>query len=270
MYFAIAGAVYFAEVFEWDCALVKWDQQVGDSYQRPGWPNIFGTDILGRSVFRKTLYGAKISLTVALCASLVSLVIGVTLGTVAGYYRGFLDDIIVWIYSTLSMIPWVILVMAFAIVLREKTVFGIKLTGITGVYLAIGLSGWVSVCRLIRAEIIKIKESHYVLAACACGCSGARIIVVHLIPNVLHIIIITFSLRFVRFIHMEVILGFLGLGETTRPGWGVMINDARMELARGCWWQMTAAAGAIFLISLALNIFADELRDCLDPKLRAQ
>ncbi|HIJ67450.1 MAG TPA: ABC transporter permease subunit, partial [Planctomycetes bacterium] len=92
----------------------------------------------------------------------------------------------------------------------------------------------------------------------------------HLLPNVFHIVIINFSLRFVGFIHAEVILSFLGLGEADRPSWGAMINDARIELSRGVWWQMTAATIAIFFLSLALNIFGDALRDSLDPKLRTR
>jgi peptide/nickel transport system permease protein len=131
-----------------------------------------------------------------------------------------------------------------------------------------GLTSWVGICRLIRGEIIKRKESEYVLAARATGCSNRRIIFRHLLPNVFHIIIINLSLRFVGFIHAEVILSFLGLGETDKPSWGAMIDSARAELARDVWWEMTAATAAIFLLSLALNLFGDALRDCLDPKLR--
>jgi len=208
------------------------------------------------------------SITVALFASLISIAIGVPLGAIAGFFRGWVDEVIVWMYSTLSSIPYIILLMAFAVVLRDKVIFGVKLQGITTVYLAMGLTSWVGICRLIRAEIIKRKESEYVLAGVACGFSRARIIFRHLLPNVFHVVIIHFSLRFVSFIHAEVILSFLGLGETERPSWGAMINDARVELSRGVWWQMAAATLAIFIISLTLNIFGDALRDSLDPKLR--
>jgi peptide/nickel transport system permease protein len=160
--------------------------------------------------------------------------------------------------------------LAFALVLRDKTIFGYKLTGITAVYLAIGLTSWVGICRLIRGEVIKHKNREYVLAAISYGCSRWRIIFKHLLRNVSHLVIIDFSLRFVAFIHAEVILSFLGLGEMERPSWGAMINDARIELSRGVWWQMAAATAAIFFISLALNIFGDALRDSLDPKLRVQ
>ena len=268
LYLGLAAFIYIAEVSGWDIEMFQWDDQVGDSYQSPSAEHPFGTDIFGLSVLRKTMYGAKTSITVALCASLISLAIGVPLGAIAGYFRGFVDDIIVWVYSTLSSIPYILLVLAFAVVLQNKTIFGVNLRGITTVYLAIGLTSWVGICRLIRGEIIKRKESEYVLAARSYGCSTTRIIFKHLLPNVFHVIIINFSLRFVGFIHAEVILSFLGLGETDRPSWGAMINDARIELSRGFWWQMAAATIAIFFVSLALNIFSDALRDALDPKLR--
>ena len=270
IYFSLAGFVYLAEFFNWQVGPTKWAEEVSEQYHPPSRDNIFGTDIFGQSVWRKTLYGAKISITVALCASFISIFIGVPLGAIAGYFRGFVDEIIVWLYSTLSSVPGLLLILAFAVVLRDKTLFGYKLAGITSVYLAIGLTSWVGICRLIRGEVIKHKEREYVLAAKSYGCSDTRIIFRHLIPNVFHLVIIDFSLRFVSFIHAEVILSFLGLGEPTRPSWGAMINDARIELSRGVWWQMVAATLAIFFISLALNIFGDALRDCLDPKLKTE
>ncbi len=287
-YFALAGTVYVDEFLKENYPgytgldLFKWSESVGPSYQSPmqdytwmpeggaeqtGW-TFFGTDFLGQSTWRKMLYGAKTSITVAICASLISLLIGVPLGAIAGYVRGKTEDIIVWLYTTLDTIPYILLVMAFAVVLRDKTIFGIEIRGITSVYLAMGLTSWVSICRLIRGETLKRKESEYVLAARAIGCSNSRIIFTHLLPNMFHIIIINFSLRFVSFIHAEVILSFLGLGENDRPSWGAMIDAARTELARNVWWEMAAATLAIFILSMALNIFGDALRDCLDPKLR--
>lgn len=282
-YLALAAFEWIAEARKWESpALIRWNEIVGPSYQKPMVPyewttadgkveirrEWMGTDFMGRSTFRRALYGAKTSITVALFASLISLAIGVPLGAAAGYFRGWLDELIIWLISTLSTIPYLLLLMAFAVVLRDKTVFGLELRGITSVYLAMGLTSWVGICRLIRGEFIKRKESEYVLAARATGCSNARIIFSHLLPNVFHIIIIDLSLRFVHFIHAEVILSFLGLGETDKPSWGAMIDAARAELARDVWWEMTAATIAIFLLSLALNLFGDALRDCLDPKLR--
>ena len=283
VYFVLAGMIFLNDVFDWNLKVFQWNQIVGPSYQGPldsyEWTPegqtevrtgkaLFGTDFMGQSTLRKTVYGAKTSITVALCASFISLLIGVPLGAIAGYFRGWVDDVIVWFYTTLGTIPYILLVMAFAVVLRDRNIFGWEIRGITAVYLAIGLTSWVGICRLIRGEIIKRKESEYVLAARALGCSNSRIIFRHLLPNVFHVIIINFSLRFVSFIHAEVILSFLGLGETDKPSWGGMIDAARTELARNVWWEMAAATVAIFFISLALNIFGDALRDCLDPKLR--
>lgn len=276
-YALLTGFICVTELTGWEVGPTKWDQKVGNEYEPPSAKNIMGTDFLGRSVFRKTLYGTKTSITVAFWASVISIAIGVPLGAAAGYFRGFIDEIIVWLYTTLSSIPYILLILAFALVLKDKKLslewagLGVvKLGGITTVYLAIGLTSWVGLCRLIRGEVIKHKNREYILAAKSYGCSNLRIIFRHLVPNVFHLVIINFSLRFVSFIQAEVILSFLGLGEKNRPSWGAMIDTARLDLPKGYWWEMTAATVAIFFISMALNLFGDALRDSLDPKLRIQ
>jgi peptide/nickel transport system permease protein len=246
-YLLLVGFIYTAELFDCQFELIKWDTKVGSEYEPPGAENVFGTDFLGRSVLRKALYGAKVSITVAFWASVISLVIGVPLGAIAGYFRGFIDEIIVWLYTTLSSIPYILLILAFALVLKGKTI-NLEWAGLGTIEL----------------------EREYILAAKSYGCSNSRIIFKHLIPNVFHLVIISFSLRFVSFIQAEVILSFLGLGEKNRPSWGAMIDTARLDLPKGYWWEMTAATVGIFFISLALNIFGDALRDALDPKLRVQ
>jgi peptide/nickel transport system permease protein len=279
----------------------NWEESVGTSYQTPPWIEIltsgkgsffeklasavkeswqqpaliFGTDIFGQSVLRKAVYAAKTSLTVAFLASIISIVIGLPLGAIAGYFGKWVDDFVVWLYSTLSSIPYILLILAFAFVLKDKVLFdgtrwATPLSGITAVYLAIGLTSWVGLCRLIRGEVIKHKNRDYVSAARAFGATNLHIIFRHIVPNVFHLVIIDFSLRFVSFIHAEVILSFLGLGSKEMPSWGVMIDDARLELGRGVWWQMAAATLAIFLISLSLNLVGDALRDALDPKLKGR
>ena len=269
--------VYIADWTKLDVSILNWSESVGSAHEKPNSNNVFGTDFMGRSVLRKTVYGAKVSITVAFWASVISITIGVPLGAVAGYYRGFIDDIIVWLYTTLSSIPYILLILAFALVFKQKqldfTWLGlghVQFGGITTVYLAIGLTSWVGICRLVRGEVIKHKEQEYILAAKSYGCSDGRIILRHLIPNVFYIVIVSFSLRFVSFIQAEVILSFLGLGEKDSPSWGAMIDAARLDLPKGYWWEMTAATVAIFIISLALNIFGDALRDALDPKLRSR
>ena len=269
VYFLVALILLVADLAGSRIGSARWSEQVGPSYSPPSGSYLFGTDMLGRSVLRKTLYGARVSVTVALAASVISILIGVPLGAAAGYLGGALDRIIVWLYSTLGSIPYIILIIAFAVVLRDKTVLGYKLAGLPAVCLAMGITSWVGISRLVRAEIIKLKHAEYVLAAVSYGCGAWRIIFGHLLPNISHLVIAQVSVRFVSFVHSEVILGFLGLGHATRPSWGAMINDARLELARGVWWQMAAAALAVFVLCLALNIFADALSEALDPKLRS-
>lgn len=257
-------AVTIAVALGWHAT--DWRHVVGERYQAPTRQTPFGTDIHGQSVWRKTVYGAKTSLTVAFVASAISIGIGLPLGAIAGYFGRRIDDLIVWLYSTIESIPHILLILAFAVVLRGQ------LEGLSAVYLAIGLTSWVGLCRLIRGEVIKHRQRDYVTAAKAFGGSDLYIIFRHIVPNVFHLVIIDFSLRFVGFIHVEVILSFLGLGVKDEPSWGQMINDARNELSHVpmVWWQLTAATFAILIISLALNIFGDALRDALDPKLKGR
>lgn len=282
IYVVAAMFVYVAELgvdrLNWSIPILNYNERVGGDNESPSWRHPFGTDYKGRSVLRKTFYGVKISMTVAFFASLISIAIGVPLGAMAGYFRGWVDELIVWLFTTLSSIPYILLILAFALVLKDKSLtmpwphggLTVEFAGITSVYLAMGLTSWVGICRLIRGEVMKHKEREYVLAAKSYGCGSGRIIGRHLLPNVFHIVIINFSLQFVGFIQAEVILSFLGLGEKNRPSWGVMIDDARLTLTRGFWWEMAAATAAIFIISLALNTFGDRLRDALDPKLRTE
>ncbi|MEA1928183.1 MAG: ABC transporter permease [Candidatus Auribacterota bacterium] len=230
----------------------------------------FGTDIYGRDVFAKTIYGTRVAVTVALIAAVLAGFIGLVLGLLAGYFGGWIDDVITWMYSTVQSIPYILLILAFAFVLQDKELsfwsWEFKIRGIKAVYLALGLTGWVGLCRLIRGEVIKHRDRDYVISSRSQGASSLRIIFRQILPNVFHLVIITFSLSFIGYIHAEVILSFLGLGVKNVPSWGVMIDDSKLELFRGVWWQLAAATGAIFCISLTLHIFGDTLRDALDPR----
>jgi len=240
----------------------SWGVEIGSSYKEPNfsdWRLWFGTDIFGRSVVLKTLYGAYISMTVGLLSSLIALPIGVVLGAAAGYFGGWVDDIITWFYTTISNIPTILLILSLAYVLGK---------GLDSICIALGVTAWVSICRLIRGEFLKHKEREYVQAAKSLGAGHARRIFIHILPNVSHLIIINFSFLFVSAIKTEVILSYLGLGVQGQPSWGTMIDEAKLELARGVWWQLAAATVAMFVVVLALNLLSDALRDCLDPKLK--
>jgi len=218
-----------------------------------------GTDNLGRDVLQRTIQGARIAFQVGIVTSLIAIPIGVVLGCLAGYFGGRADDFIVWLYSTFASIPGLLFILAIAMAAGK---------GLAGVYLGIGLTTWVGICRLIRAEVLKHKVRPYVTAARALGAGHARILFRHILPNVMHVVIISFSLRFPAAISTEVFMSFLGIGAQGEPSWGIMISNARLRLWQGIWWEMGAVTLAIFLVVLAFNLFGDALRDALDPRLR--
>ncbi len=238
-----------------------WKNEVGLSYGVPSRDHWFGLDIFGRSVFAKTIKGTEVAMSVGFVVATISACIGIIFGSFAGFYGGKIDELIVWFYTVVSSVPNIMLVMAIALISGK---------GIHSVYLALGLTTWVNLCRLIRAEVIRHKDREYVQAAAAIGGGDFRKLFKHVLPNVFHIVIINFTLTFQIAIKSEVILSYLGLGVQGRPSWGVMINDAKLELARGYWWQLAAATFAMFFVLLALNILGDALRDSLDPKLKGK
>jgi peptide/nickel transport system permease protein len=238
-----------------------WAKEVGPSYAKPGLDYIFGTDIFGRSVAAKVIKGTQIAMSIGLFTAVISTVIGVFLGAVAGYFGGKVDEVIVWFYTTFASIPGIMKLVAIAFILGK---------GLLAIYLALGLSNWVYLCRLVRGEVIRHKDREYVQAAGAIGGGNFRKLFKHILPNVFHIVIIQFSLQFQTAIKSEVILSYLGLGAQSLPSWGTMINDSKLELARDVWWQLTAATVAMLIVVLAFNILGDALRDALDPKLKGK
>ncbi|MCA9527218.1 MAG: ABC transporter permease, partial [Myxococcales bacterium] len=242
-----------------------WNARVGPSLQPPSAACPLGTDRLGRSVLDKLLCGTRLSLAVAGFGATLSIGLGALLGMLAGYLRGRVDDVIVWLYTTISAVPGLLLILALAFVLRDATLFGQPLAGVPALCLTLGLTRWVGTCRLLRGEVIKQSGEAYVTAAVALGLSPWRVMGHHILPNVAHLIIIELCLHTLGFIGAEVMLGFLGLGPTDVPSWGTMIDEARFEIAQGAWWQMAAVTVAIFTLSLALNVLGDALRDALDP-----
>jgi peptide/nickel transport system permease protein len=241
-------------------------------YQAPGWlrameqgswhdlfKHPMGTDNLGRDVFQRVMQGARIAFHVGIVTSLIAIPIGVILGCLAGYFGGRVDAFIMWLYSSVASMPGLLFILAIAMLVGK---------GLVGVYLGIGLTTWVSVCRLVRAEVIKQKDLPYVQAARVLGYGPFRILFRHILPNVAHIIIIVFSIRFPAAVGTEVFISFLGIGVQNEPSWGIMINNARLRLWQGVWWELTFVSLAIFLLVLAFNLLGDALRDAFDPRLR--
>lgn len=232
------------------------------AYQPPSSTYWFGTDFLGRNVLSRAIQGARIAIVIGFFAATISTFIGLTLGALAGYFGGLIDDVVVWLYSTLDSIPYILLISAFAFTLGQ---------GLFNLFLALGLTGWVNLCRLTRGEVLKHRSQDYVIAAQALGASNRRRVLIHIVPNVLHLSFVQYSLFFVYAIKAEVILSYLGLGvEPGTPSWGLMISDARVELSRGVWWNLGAATFFMFFLILSINLLMDGLRTALDPKLQAK
>ena len=222
---------------------------------------ILGTDNLGRSVAERLVQGTRIAFHVGVMTSLIAIPLGVLLGLLGGYFRGWVDSFVVWLSATVASMPGLLFILAISLVVGQ---------GLLGIYLGIGLTTWVGVCRTIRAEVMKQSSRAYVQAARTLGYSHTRIMFRHILPNVAHIILIQFSIRFPSAISTEVFISFLGIGVQGEPSWGVMIDNARRRLCQGVWWEMTFTTIAIFVLVLVFNHLADYLRDRLDPALRSE
>ena len=221
----------------------------------------FGADKWGRDVLAKVIQGSETSILVGFAAAIVATIMGTVLGAFAGYYGGKTDDALNWFYSIFSSIPYILLVLAIAAVLKQK--------GVVTVVLILGLTGWTSIFRLVRAEYLKHKARDYVRAANAIGASNLRRMFVHIFPNISHVVLVQLSLHVVLFIKSEVILSFLGFGVPVDVvSWGSMLNESQNELILGYWWQLAAATVFMAVLVTAFSLFTDALRDALDPKLK--
>jgi peptide/nickel transport system permease protein len=221
----------------------------------------FGADKWGHDIVKKTIKGGQTSIVVGLVAALVAVALGTLFGAVSGFYGGKVDDLFNWFYSIFTSIPSILMILTVAAVLQTK--------GVLTIVLILGLTGWTGPYRLIRAEYIKHKGREYVMAADAIGASDWRRMFSHILPNVSHVALVQMSILVVGFIKAEVILSFLGFGVPVGVvSWGSMLNEAQNELILGKWWQLAAAASAMALLVTAFSLFADALRDALDPKLK--
>lgn len=227
----------------------------------PGSLHILGTDELGRDVFTRLLYGGRVSLGVALCATVIQLVIGVSLGCISGFYGKWVDNIIMRVVDTVMCFPF------FVIAITIASLFG---ASVWNVILIIGLLQWTGVARIVRAQILSLKQSEFIEAARAMGFSSLEIIRKHLIPNVLSPIIVNATLNVATGILMEAGISFLGLGvKQPQPSWGNMLSAAQsMRVLQYEWWLWIPAGLLVFLSVLSINFVGDGLRDALDPKMK--
>ncbi|MFM1652793.1 ABC transporter permease [Brevibacillus sp. B_LB10_24] len=219
----------------------------------------FGTDDLGRDVFVRIWYGAQISLTVGIAAALIDLVIGVIWGGISGYFGGRVDEVLMRIADIIFAVPYLLVVILLMVVFQP---------GVITIILAMGLTGWINMARIVRGQVLQLKSQEYVLAALSLGADSKRIIFKHLIPNVLGPILVTLSLSVPTAIFSESFLSFLGLGVSAPvASWGTMASDG-LPAMRYYPWRLMFPAVFISLTMLAFNLLGDGIRDAVDPRLR--
>ncbi|MEQ8517048.1 MAG: ABC transporter permease, partial [Chromatocurvus sp.] len=244
--------------------------------------HVLGTDLGGTDVLYQSLKGIRTAVLLGTLATLIMLPIAVSLGVMAGYFKGWVDDVVQYLYTTLSSIPGILLIAASVLLFQvyidlNPDAFEVGLEKADAKFVALafilGVTSWSSLCRLIRAETLKISQLDYVQAAHAFGVSHTRILTRHVLPNVVHIILITFVLDFSALVLAEAVLSYIGVGiDPSMGSWGNMINGARAELSREpvIWWTLTGAFIFMFMLVLAANLFSDLVRDAFDPRTSLQ
>jgi peptide/nickel transport system permease protein len=219
--------------------------------------HLLGTDILGRDVVHQTLEGARIALLVGGLTSLIAIPLALLFGVSAGFFGRRIDDLVFFVMSVLASIPGLLLLIVLIMVMGR---------GPLQVCIALGVTSWVGFCRVLRGEALKLRELDYVQAARALGVPELRIVLRHVVPNLMHLVVITFVLTFSGLVLSEAILAWLGIG--IDGSWGQMIDQARDELSRdpAIWWNLLAASTVLFGLILAVNFVGDAVRDVLDPR----
>ena len=221
--------------------------------------HLLGTDHLGRDLLTRIIYGTRISLVVGVAAAFLQVVIGVALGLLAGYYGGKIDSAISFFVNVMLGFPFILLAMSLVAVLGPS---------LQNIIIALGFTGWPVFTRVSRVETNKLREREFVLAAVSLGFSTKRILVRHVLPNLLPTIIVLGTVEVARSIIRESLLSFLGLGiQPPTPSWGVMLAEGRGYMLLQ-WWLAAFPGLAIFLSALGINLLGDALRDVLDPHLR--
>jgi peptide/nickel transport system permease protein len=242
--------------------------------------HVLGTDKVGEDVLYQTLKSVRTGLVIGTLTTLVMLPFAVGLGIAAGYFRGLVDDLIQYLYTTLNSIPSVLLIAAAILILQVymdghaedfTSVVERADRRLLFLCLILGFTSWTGLCRYLRAEAWKLREVDYVQAATALGATHFAILGRHILPNVMHIVLITVVLDFSGLVLAEAVLSYIQIGvDPTMHSWGNMINTARLEMAREpvVWWSLSAAFLFMFTLVLAANLFSDAVRDALDPRLR--
>jgi peptide/nickel transport system permease protein len=244
--------------------------------------HVFGTDKVGQDVLFLALKSIRTGLTIGTLTTLVLLPLAVVAGVTAGYFRGWIDDVVQYVYTTLNSIPGVLLIAASVLLMQvyidshpELFPTAVQRADLRLLFLCIilGLTSWTGLARLLRGEVLKLREFEYVQAAQAFGVGHGRILSRHVLPNVMHVVLISLVLDFSGLVLAEAVLSYVGVGvDPSMTSFGTMINAARLEMGREpmVWWSLAAAFVFMFVLVLAANLFADAVRDAFDPRVRVR
>jgi len=241
--------------------------------------HVLGTDKVGQDVLYLSLKSIRTGLIIGTVTTLVTLPLSLFLGVAAGYFRGWVDDVIQYIYTVLSSIPSVLLIAAAVLMMQvtidmhpqwfETTAARADLR-LVFLCLILGVTSWTGLCRLLRGETLKLREMEYIQAAQSFGVSSLRILTRHIMPNVMHIVLISLVMDFSALVLAEAVLSYVGVGvDPSMISFGTMINAARLEMGREpmVWWALASAFSFMLVLVLAANLFADAVRDAFDPRL---
>ncbi|HKW90283.1 MAG TPA: ABC transporter permease [Methylomirabilota bacterium] len=241
------------------------EQDIGQRLREPGWQDalarvhVLGTDHLGRDILARIVFGSRIALVVGLAAVLISGMLGMLIGLLAGYFGGRVDDFLMRLADIQLAFPFILLAIA---------VIGVLGPSLRNIIIVIGVSSWVVYARVVRGEVLSIREREYVQAAVALGSRHGRVLLHHVLPNTFTPWLVVATLDMARVIVIESALSFLGLGvQPPTPTWGGMLADGRVYLSTA-WWLATFPGLAILITVLGINLFGDGLRDTLDPRLK--
>jgi ABC-type dipeptide/oligopeptide/nickel transport system permease subunit len=234
---------------------------VGAAQEPPSWhlARLLGTDILGRSVLWRVLAGAQTAVTIGLATTALAVPFGTALGLAAGYFGGWVDAVVNWVYSVVVSVPDILLITAISYAMGK---------GLASMCVAIAATSWVGIMRLVRGEVLRHRGSDYVLAARSVGAGPARIMFSEILPNVIHVTIVTSTLVLLAAVKGEVILTYLGLGIQDGASWGLLIAGASQDLMNDIWGPLVGTVTAMFLLIYSLSTVGDALRDVLDPRLQ--
>jgi peptide/nickel transport system permease protein len=252
LYLVLALGVWFGLLGQ------GWSVADGGRWEPPGADHWFGTNLVGQDIFQRAMYSVRVAFEIGLVVAVASTALGAALGAAAGWYgRSWVDGTVVWFAGVLDSIPFYLFVAAVAFALRGQP---------WAMHVAMIATFWTTTARLVRAEVMKIRQRDFILSARVIGLPGPLILLRHVLPNTLHILLVQSSIAFVAAIKTEVILSFLGLGVQHGTSWGLMLAESTQEVLAGHFNNFLAASGMLFLLLLGVNLLVDALQDALDPR----